>query len=118
MITFNDIIEGQTVFIRELNRNTLMTSEIIKTQVTQVLKDSETTSEPHDDKSDVMRIMQFQEGPRLFYATENGNTNRIECNQTCVYYTEKERLIKDLEEEKEQMKEKIDDYIDEFIKEI
>ena len=120
MVTFNDITEGQTVFIRELNRNTQMTQEIVKTQVSSVIQDRNKTEDNADveQHKDVMRIMSFERGPRLFYTTENGNTNRMECNQTSIYYTEKEALIKDLEEEKEQMKEKIEGYIEEFIKDL
>jgi hypothetical protein len=82
MVTFNDITEGQTVFIRELNRNTQMTQEIVKTQVSSVIYDRNKTEDNADveQHKDIMRIMTFERGPRLFYTTENGNANRMECN--------------------------------------
>ena len=112
MRTINDLKEGDSIWLRVQYGTTYRTKEVRQATVRHIVRDDELFSKLTSLRQDMMRIIEFDGASRIHYSPEKGDTDVYSTNGisnvVLTYYTDKSKLLADLEREKMKLLEGID----------
>jgi len=116
MRTINELKEGDSIWLRIQYGTTLRTKEVRKATVRHIVRDDELFSKLTGFRQDMMRIIEFDGASRIHFRPKDGETDVFITSglsgTQLTYYTDKSRLIADLEKEKMRLLEEVDALIE------
>ena len=116
MKTFNELKEGDCIWVQIKYGTTLRTKEVRKATVRHIIRDDELFSKLTGIRQDMMRIIEFDGAPRIHYSSEKGDTDVFMTSglsgTQLTYYTDKSRLLADLKREKLRLLQEVDTLIE------
>lgn len=116
MKTFNELKEGDSIWLRIQYGTTYRTKEVRKATVRHIVRDDELFSKLTGIRQNIMRIIEFNGASRIHFIPKDGETDVYSTNGisnvVLTYYTDKSRLIADLKREKMRLLEEVDALIE------